>query len=558
MTTSYQAEIAGYIDIIKRGKHIVIVSVLVSVIIGTAIAFTIPPVYRSQATLFYLQAQIPEAMLISFVNLWLEAAVQFVQNTIFTRDKCLEIIKEVKLYPALVDKVPADDLVVHMKEHFGIENMYVETAGAGGGAQQEVMTGVKFYFEDSSPRKAFDVATILASAYIESYRKFRESFATVTSSFLLDEQYRLKADIAKIDTTLSEYKNKHVHELPELLTYNFRKIEELEQQSRSLDKDSQVLMERKIIIEGQLAQIQPSTPLEGISGEKIVTPEEKLASLKIELAMLQTQVSEKHPDIIRVKREIEGLEKTGITKQQRAPVQNDKGTQISSRTKRLGSLEELGAYNPAYVFLVTQLDDIDAQIKSVSVQKENIKGEIEKYKQRFEKTPLIEKEYNSLVRDRDTSQKRYEDLVNQALQADSSAAMEKRDVGGKFILTEPPAFPFKPIRPDRLLIIGTSLIIGIFAGFLIIFSWEFLNVKVRTVQDLTAVTSSAVLLELPEIPRDEQKQTRNVRKLAIPLIIIILVPVVLFAVNMYFSLELDIKVIKIIGIIKKQMVILGL
>ena len=202
------------------------------------------------------------------------------------------------------------------------------------------MTGVKFYFEDSSPKKAFDVATILASAYIDNYRKFRESFATVTSSFLLDEQYRLKAEIAKIDQTLSEYKNKHVHELPELLTYNFRKIEELEQQSRNLEKDSQVLMERKILIEGQLAQIQPSTPLEGISGEKIVTPEEKLASLKTELAMLQTQVSEKHPDIIRVKREIEGLEKAGITKQQNAPVQNDKDKQVSYRTKRLNSLVE--------------------------------------------------------------------------------------------------------------------------------------------------------------------------------------------------------------------------
>jgi len=72
------------------------------------------------------------------------------------------------------------------------------------------------------------------------------------------------------------------------------------------------------------------------------------------------------------------------------------------------------------------------------------------------------------------------------------------------------------------------------------------------------VSSSAVLLELPEIPRDEQKQTRNVRKLAIPLIIIILVPVVLFAVNKYFSLELDITAIKIIETIKKKMVILGL
>jgi polysaccharide biosynthesis transport protein len=557
MTTSYQTEIAAYINIAKRGKKIIFISILASLIIGSAIAFSISPVYRAQATLFYLQAQIPEAMLISFVNVWLEAAVQFVQSSIFSRDKCTEIIKEVNLYPDLVNKVPADDLVVLMKDHFGSENMYVTTSGAGGTSTQEVMTGVKFYFEDSSPRKAFEVATIIASAYIENYRKFRESFATVTSSFLLDEQYRLKADIAKIDTKLSEYKNEHVHELPELLTYNFRKIEELEQQSRNLDKDAQVLMERKILIEGQLAQIQPTTPLEGISGEKIVTPEEKLATLKTELSVLQTQVSEKHPDIIRVKREIEGLEKAGVTKQKSAPMQNDKEKQLSSRLKRLGPLENLGAYNPAYVNLVTQIDDIDAQLKSVGVQKAEIKVEIEKYKQRFEKTPLIEKEYNVLVRDRDTAQRRYEDLVKQALEADSSAAMEKRDVGGKFVLTEPPAFPFKPIRPDRLLIIGTSLIIGVVAGFLIIFSWEFLNQKIRSPLDVSRVSTLPVLLELPEIRRNASKKINKIRKFAIPVIILIMVPVILFVINYYKPLELDITIIRIIDLIKKQFILFG-
>ncbi|MCX5903024.1 MAG: Wzz/FepE/Etk N-terminal domain-containing protein [Proteobacteria bacterium] len=207
----FEAELAQYINIAKRGKKIILICILASLIIGSAIAFSITPVYRAQATLYYLSAQIPEAMLISFVNVWLEAAVQFVQSSIFTRDKCLEIIKEVNLYPALVDKLTADDLVAQMKDHFGSENMYVNASGGGGKTTEEVMTGVKFYFEDASPKKAFEVATILASAYIDNYRKFRESFATVTSSVLLDEQYRLKADIAKIDQTLSEYKNKHVH-----------------------------------------------------------------------------------------------------------------------------------------------------------------------------------------------------------------------------------------------------------------------------------------------------------------------------------------------------------
>ena len=128
----FEAELAEYINIAKRGKKIILISILASLIIGSAIAFSITPVYRAQATLYYLSAQIPEAMLISFVNVWLEAAVQFVESSIFTRDKSLEIIKEVNLYPALVDKLPADDLVAQMKDHFGSENMYVNSGGAGG------------------------------------------------------------------------------------------------------------------------------------------------------------------------------------------------------------------------------------------------------------------------------------------------------------------------------------------------------------------------------------------------------------------------------------------
>jgi polysaccharide chain length determinant protein (PEP-CTERM system associated) len=553
---SYQAEIAGYINIVKRGRNFIFVSILASLIIGSAISFSIPPVYRAQATLYYLQAQIPEGMLISFVNVWLEAAVQFVESSIFTRDKCLEIIKEINLYPGLANKVIADDLVAQMKAHFGSENMYVNTA-ATSGSTQEVMTGVKFYFEDSSPRKAFDVATILASAYIENYRKFRESFATVTSSFLLDEQLRLKEEIAKIDKKIAEFKAKHITELPELFEGNYRAIEALNQRLLNLEQEVRLVIERKILLQTQLDQLQPFSPMEGISGARIVTPEEKLASLKTELAILQNQVSEKHPDIIRVQREIEGLEKIVRNQQQGTNTQNDTQKQESYSKKRLSSLAESGAYNPAYISLISQLDEADAQLQSLNKEKKNINSEIGKYQKRIEASPLIEEGYNILIRDRDTAQGRYESLVTQALEADSSAAMEKRDVGGKFVLTEPPAFPFKPIRPNRLLIIGTSLVIGIIAGFLIIFSWELLNQKIRSPLDLSKVSTFPVLLELPEIPRNDQKKTNNIRKLAIPLIILFMVPIGLLVIIYYNPFELDIKIIRVIDLLKKQFILLG-
>ena len=193
----------------------------------------------------------------------------------------------------------------------------------------------------------------------------------------------------------------------------------------------------------------------------------------------------------------------------------------------------------------------------MSKEKKTITGEIEKYQKRIEESPLIEEKYNILIRERETAQKRYYEVVNQALQADSSAAMEKRDVGGKFVLTEPPAFPFKPIGPDRLLIIGTSLIIGIGAGFLIIFSWEFLNQKIRSPLDVSRVSTLPVLLELPEIRRNDSKRIHNIRKFAIPVIILIMVPVILFVINYYKPLELDITIIRIIELIKKQFILLG-
>ena len=66
-----------------------------------------------------------------------------------------------------------------------------------------------------------------------------------------------------------------------------------------------------------------------------------------------------------------------------------------------------------------------------------------------------------------------------------------------------------------------------------------------------------MLLELPEIPRTDQKKGNNIRKLAIPLIILLMVPIGLLAIFYYNPFELDIKIIRIMDLIKKQFILLG-
>jgi uncharacterized protein involved in exopolysaccharide biosynthesis len=554
----YKEELFSYLDIIKRRKFILIISLFFALVIGSTIAYTQSSIYRSEARIFYVTQQIPERVMTSFANIYLETAISWLETLIFSRDRAIAIIKEIDLYPDLLKKMAADDVIIYMRDQYRSENVYESIPGPGGRSAEEVIVGFRFSFDDRNPKKAFEVATIIASEFLANYKKFREGFATVTSSFLQDEQQHLKEEMAKNDKKISEFKEKHLNELPELFQSNYSTIQNLNEKLLSLDQEERFLTERKILLESQLAQVEPLFPLEGISGERILTPEEKLASLQAELAVLLTRVSEKHPDIIRIRREIEGLEKIVSRDKDNSDTQKPFSSKESFWAKKLNFNQQTGAYNPTYVNFVTQLEDTLSQIRSVNVQKDKVKNELETYNQRLQQSAIVEKEYNLLMRDLESSKKRYDELVNMALTADTGAAMEQKEIGGKLILAEPPNFPLRPIKPNRPLIVGAALLLGLVFGLLVMFSWEFLNQTIRSTQDLSKITPSPVLLELPEIKRTEEKRVNKIKKLAIPLLILLL-PIVLFVIDKYYSpLELDITFIKIVDILKKKFSILGL
>ncbi|MCX5894769.1 MAG: hypothetical protein NTZ51_02900, partial [Proteobacteria bacterium] len=124
---------------------------------------------------------------------------------------------------------------------------------------------------------------------------------------------------------------------------------------------------------------------------------------------------------------------------------------------------------------------------------------------------------------------------------------------------EPPNFPLRPIKPNRPLIVAIGFVVGTGLGILLIITWEFLYQTVRSADDLSKITPFPVLSELPEIPSDNVKEITKIRKRAILLLIIVAVPVLLFAIGMlYKPLELDITFITLLNTVMKKFTILGL
>ncbi|MCX8042753.1 MAG: hypothetical protein N3B18_01340 [Desulfobacterota bacterium] len=539
-----------YLDLLKRGKYLVLCPVIVALIIGCAVAFKLPPVYRSEAKIFYVEAQIPEWAKLGFINIYLEAMLVFIEAIAFSGPEVVNTIKELDLYPELVDKIPMADILSHMKEHYQSRPLYTEVPGTGG-KPQEVITGFEFYFEHHDPEKAFQVANMLATNFIENYKKFRENFAASTSSFFIDERERLKQEIAEIDEKIAEFKEKNVNELPELFALNYGMSDRLNAQLASIDLQLQTLYGQKRSLEAQLATMNPLVAMQGISGERIVTPEEKYATLKAELGVLLANYSEKPPDIIRLRREIAILEKQLAKKKQEESLAD----QVNSKS---GHNNSIGAYNPAYINLKTQLEQLNFEIERQKKEREETYNDLLKYEGRVAKTPMVEKEYRILNRDLESAKKRYDDLVSQVLTLESAAAMERREMGGKLTIGQPPSIPLKPIRPNRPLIIAGFLAGGLSLGILLLLGWDAVTQTIRTSDDFAAVASDIPVLSIvPYITTEEKKRIRISLQKTAGLIVLGIIILVLVIVDV-FVMNIDVLIIKILSAIRTKLLLLGL
>ena len=67
---------------------------------------------------------------------------------------------------------------------------------------------------------------------------------------------------------------------------------------------------QRVLLEAQLAQINPTSQVFSDTGQRVMGPEDRLKALKSQLASYKARFAPDHPDIVSTAREIEGLEKT--------------------------------------------------------------------------------------------------------------------------------------------------------------------------------------------------------------------------------------------------------
>jgi uncharacterized protein involved in exopolysaccharide biosynthesis len=541
-------ELSDYIDALRRRKTSILSVVAGLFVISVIVAFIWPPTYRSTATILIEEQEVPPELIRSTVTSYAAQRIQTINQRVMTRSNLMQIIEKYDLYHDKRRSNTTEEILERMRKDVKVEMINADVLDPRTGAPRPATIAFTLAYDGESPDVTQKVAGEITGLYLNENIKNRTEKAAETYSFLNDEADKLKVHIADLETEIATFKEKNAGRLPEQNSMNMQLIDRTERELLDADNQLRALDDRKFYLEGQLAQINPLSPsMSGDGTQMILDPVTQLKMMRSEYISATSKYSPDHPDVVRLRRQIEGLEKqTGsvnsfteqakelaslrtelaaarekysadhpdVIRLTKAVAAQEQGLKQKSEPEVKVAKEKPD--NPAYITLQAQLDGIKSQYLALTAQRDALKVKLAQYEKRLQQTPEVERKSMVMIRDYETSSRRYQELKAKLNEASVGQELEKERKAEKFVLIDPPQPPEKPITPNRPAIIILGLLLSIGSGVGYAAAADSMDTSVRGVRGLAAVLESPPLSVIPYVPNSEDLlRSKKTKKLVI-------------------------------------------
>ncbi|MDD5581105.1 MAG: lipopolysaccharide biosynthesis protein [Methylobacter sp.] len=539
-------DIKDYLHIVKRRIKFLLIPFIAITLLSILLAVLLPSVYKSTSTILIEEQEIPSELVRSTVTTFADQRIQIISQRIMTRSNLMEIINKFDLYAAARKNKTQEQILDKMRKSIQVESISADVIGRNGSATSVTIAFTLSFFYESAT-VAQKVANELTTLFLNENIKSRTQSAEHTTLFLSEEARRLKEKIQQIQAKLATFKENNFNQLPEISRLNQQELTSLINQQINLDSQERSLQERRFYLEGQLAQIDPNTMATGADGLRVLDMKDRLKLLQAQYPSAQASYSANHPDVIKMKREIESLQKeigsnsdlndlnaeltqkkaelTALQKQYSA-----KHPDIARLRKQIDTLQRsmldlkqsdkiksgLEADNPAYITLRAQLEGINTEFKSLTYSREQLKSRIEVLRASLRQSPLVEKDYLDLVQELDNTNLRYREVTAREMEAQISQQLEVERKGERFSLIDPPLEPEKPVSPNRIAILFLGFIFAIAAGIGSVVLAEMMDTAIYSEKSIFAILGQPPLATIPYLESKNESELRiNQQKLLV-------------------------------------------
>lgn len=378
-------------------------------------------------------------------------------------------------------------------------------------------------YTHTTPKVAKAVVDELLNTFMESALGDTRRETAVTQKFLEEQIAAYEKRLIEAEDRLKQFKQRNVGVMPGSQGGYFSRLESAHAQL----KEAQLQLQEAITTRDQIRQQAASQPDkmedpfggagfgddafggEAESDDQLAYYDGKIQELQGKIDELLVGYTEKHPDVIGMRKMIENLEE-----KKRARVAELE--KLAAEAPPAEEDDPFGGFggNPFKQQLQMQAAQADANVAALQTRVTEYEKRVQELERRVDTVPEVEAELQRLNRDYSINKQQYDELLKRRELAYMAQEADQSEDDVKVKIIEPPRVPLLPTGPNRLLFASIVLVVGLGAGAGLSFVLSQLSPRVVDVPELKDLSGLPVIGVISMVSSPLHRQQRRYELLA--------------------------------------------
>jgi polysaccharide chain length determinant protein (PEP-CTERM system associated) len=496
-----------YLKILKRRKWLIILPVLAVTTAVTWVVLRLPDVYESTTLIVVKPSTLPQSVIPTMTEDTLSRQLSSISQVVTSRSSLEPLVDKYKLYEIERQRgEPMESLIAMMRRDITVE---VNTS------RREITDGfdIKYRYRDRKITQA--VTTELGGRYVSQQTQNTVNSTAAARQFIDAQVRQTKEELDAIDAKRLQFMQENLGTLPSEGASLLGQLTGLREQQKALITEIGRLQDRRSTLANQLSLLQKERQdaIED-TAQNLTDPKTTLgwselvkrkADMQAELQHLLTEYTEKHPDVLAKKSQIES-------------VQQEMDKQIAEWKERIAEKEKKlrERTNMPAEAVTLEMRNVDNEIKRQQTSLSDTDKSIGAITERINKIPGADVALGAIEREYQTKKSAYDKLLEeqQKIGLGADAASQQQSSGIEVV--DPANLPSKPVAPKRLMLVAMGLAAGLALGLLLAGIFEVpLLLTIQSTEDARHYTGLPVLISVPELmtPQEARSLPRRRRLL---------------------------------------------
>lgn len=461
-----------HLNALWKRRWIVLFGAWAVAIPGWAIVAVIPNIYESSSRVYIDTSSILQPLLKGIaVQADLQAQVELMKQTLLSRPNLEAVARKTDYDLSVNTDAETEAMLNSLQSRTTIEP-----------GKQDVFL---ISFKDTNAQRAYAVVQALLNIFVESNLGQSRKDLDTAEEFIDQQIADYEARLEEAENKLARFKQSHINVALGDGAYLDRANTAMGD-AKKLEEALNVAIAQRNLLRQELSTIPQTIPTALTNAGPPDDTEYRIVELEAQLRTLLSQYTEKHPDVVSTRRQLDAL----LAKQEEsrlALASEEPGTDPAAAPASYGDP------NPLYDEVKLRVIEIEGQIEDLRQRSAAARAEATALEDRAEEVPQIEAEFQKLNRDYNIIKARHEELLGRRESARMSRDRDNVGQEVQYRMIDPPTVPAEPIGPNRplFLIAVTGAAIGVGLGIAFILS--ILDSSISTLIELRRYTDIPVL-----------------------------------------------------------------